>query len=168
MSSSPVVPVLPLFGQLFQICHVTLDLDAAMARLQRAHGIRAFRVKRDVSSLPGMPSMAMHQAHVFVGRQQIELIQPAGGDDGLYRALCPADPAALAFHHFGIWAEPAQYDGLRTAAGASGLPIVFELDIPGVARAMYLDARATLGHYLEYVCMPEAVREKYYADVPCQ
>ena len=34
---------LPLFDQLFQICFVTFDLDAAMARLQRVHGVRSFR-----------------------------------------------------------------------------------------------------------------------------
>ena len=47
-----------------------------------------------------MPDMVMHQAHVFIGSVQIELIQPAGGDGALYRDVCAADLAAIRHHHF--------------------------------------------------------------------
>ena len=157
---------LPLFDGLFQICYVVLDLDAGMRTLAEKHGISRFRIKRDVASLPGMPKMQIHEAHVFIGNTQIELIQPAGGDDTLYREFCSPDKSSLRHHHFGMWAEEAHYATLRSNFAALQIPIAFEAAVPGVAAVMYADARASLGHYLEYVNMPAAVRKKYYADVP--
>jgi len=38
--------------------------------------------------------------------------------------------------------------------------------MPEVARAVYADARSTLGHYLEYVYVRPEARRGYYAQVP--
>ncbi len=157
----------PLLSGFFQFGYVTSDLDAGLRRLEAAHGIRRFRVKRDVPSMPGMPDMVIHQAHVYVGALQIEIIQPAGGDDGLYRDFCAADKSALRLHHFGMWVDDAaEYSGLRAALEGQKIPIVFEASLPKVGGAIYADARATLGHYLEYVHLVPDVKRGYYSDVP--
>lgn len=168
MSESVIAPVqIPLLKGLFQICYVTVDLDAGMRTLTEKHGISRFRVKRGVPSGPGMPKMRIDQAHVFIGPMQIELIQPAGGDDGLYRDFCPADGAAIRFHHFGMWMDDAiEYSSTRACLSERNIPMVFEMSMPNVGRVIYADARSTLGHYLEYVHLVPEVKRVYYADVP--
>ncbi len=156
----------PLVEGLFQTCYVTLDLDAGMRTLAERHGISRFRIKRDVASLPGMPAMRMSQAHVQVGPMQIELIQPAGGDDALYRDVCSSNPSELRHHHFGLWVDEARYATLRGALAAQLTPVAFEAVVPGVGGVIYADTRASLGHYLEYVFLHEPIRATYYADVP--
>jgi hypothetical protein len=157
----------PLLSGFFQIGYVTKDLDAAVRQLGTIHGMERFRIKRDVPSMPGMPKMLMHQAHAFIGAVQIEIIQPAGGDDGLYRDFCAADSSAIRHHHFGMWVDDAaEYGGLRSALEEQNIPIVFEASIPNIGGAIYADTRATLGHYLEYVHFTPEAKRGYYADVP--
>lgn len=158
---------IPLITGLFQICYVTKDLDAGMRRLTASYGIDRFRIKRDVESMPGMPKMSMHQAHVFVGAVQIELIQPAGGDDALYREVCAADGAAIRHHHFGLWVDDAaEYADLPATLAQLGISMAFNASIPDIGGAIYADTRAELGHYLEYVHLAPEVKRVYYADVP--
>jgi hypothetical protein len=157
----------PLFSGFFQIGYVTRDLDAGMRQLGAIHGIERFRIKRDVHGMPGMPEMRLHQAHVYIGAVQIELIQPAGGDDRLYRDSCAADGSAIRHHHFGMWINDAtEYGSLRAALEEQNIPIVFEASIPNVGGAIYADTRAKLGHYIEYVHMTPEAKRGYYADVP--
>lgn len=120
-----------LLNGLYQVCYVTKDLDAGMRLLKDKHGVEAFRIKRDVGALPGMPEMVIHQAHVFTGSLQVELIQPAGGDDALYRDCCAADANSIRFHHFGLWLDnPAAYAALPAALAQQKMPIVFQIALP--------------------------------------
>lgn len=157
----------PLLTGLYQIAYVSTDLEAGMRQLAAVHGIDRFRVKHDVPSSTGMPDMVMHQAHVFIGPVQIELIQPAGGDDALYRDVCAADPAAIRHHHFGMWVDdPVEYRRIPGTLAQQQIPITFQMSIPEVGGAIYADTRRTLGHYLEYVHLLPEAKDKYYADVP--
>jgi len=157
----------PLFPGFIQIGYVTKDLDAGVRQLGATHGMERFRSKRDVPSMPGMPKMLMHQAHAFIGAVQIEIIQPAGGDDGLYRDFCAADSSAIRHHHFGMWVDDAaEYSGLRASLEEQNIPIVFEVAIPDIGGAIYADTRPKLGHYLEYVHFTPVAKRGYYADVP--
>ncbi len=157
----------PLLSGFFQMGYVTGDLDAAVRQLGASNGIERFRIKRNVRGMPGMPEMLMHQAHVFIGSVQLEVIQPAGGDDGLYRGLCAADGRAIRLHHLGMWVDCADvYAGLRSALEGQGIPVVLDAVIPSVGGAIYADARPMLGHYLEYVHLVPEAKDRYYADVP--
>ena len=123
--------------------------------------------KSVTADIPGMPEMVMHQAHAFVGAVQIELIQPAGGEDGLYHDACAAEPGVIRHHHIGMWIDDdTEYQALPSALAQHHIPVVFSASIPNVGGALYADARPTLGHYLEYVHLRAEVKDKYYADVP--
>jgi hypothetical protein len=157
----------PLTSGFFQICYVTTDLDAGMKQLAAMHGIERFRIKRDVKSLPGMPVMRMNEAHVFVGPVQIELIQPAGGDDRLYRDVCAADGRSLRLHHYANWVDnAAEFEGLIPALKEQNVPVAFVSTNPNVGGVVYADLRSALGHYVEYVHLVPEVKRTYYADVP--
>lgn len=158
---------LPLLGAgFFQVCYVTSDLDGGMRQLAALHGIERFRVRRDVPSLPGMPRMTLHQAHVYLGDLQLELIQPAGGDDAIYRDFCAAD-GTLRQHHFGHWMDDRSgYASMPQRCAVLGVPIAMEIAVPGTGGAIYADFRRVLGHYVEYVHLAPDVKARYYADVP--
>jgi hypothetical protein len=158
---------LPLLGAgFFQVCYVTSDLDAGMRQLAALHGIERFRVRRDVPSLPGMPRMTLHQAHVYLGDLQLELIQPAGGDDAIYRDFCAAD-GTVRHHHHGLWIDDqSEFASMPGRCAALGVPIAMEIAVPGVGGAIYADFRRVLGHYVEYVHLAPDVKARYYADVP--
>lgn len=157
----------PLYDGFYQMAYVTADLDATMRMLAVTHGLDRFRIQRNVPSLPGMPDMVMHQAHAYVGAVQIELIQPAGGDDGLYREFCAAEPATIRQHHIGLWIDDvAAYEGLPAVLSEHDIPVVFKAAIPNVGGAIYADTRPALGHYIEYVNLWPEVKDSYYADVP--
>lgn len=157
----------PILSGLFQICYVTADLDAGMKQLSAMHGVERFRVKRDVGSMPGMPTMRINEAHVFIGPVQIELIQPAGGDDALYRDVCAHDGHSLRLHHYAMWVDDAaEFDGLPAVLKEQNVLMTFLSTVPGVGGVIYADLRAALGHYLEYVHLVPEVKGGYYADVP--
>jgi hypothetical protein len=156
----------PLSG-LYQIAFVTTDLDQAMQLFGETYGIGKFKIRRDMPSAPGMPEMSAHVAHAYVGPMMIELIQPVGGDDTLYRDILPQDGFGIRPHHFGFIVRSEQeLERISAALEAKKVPIAFDASTPGVARAVYADARRTLGHYLEYVYLRPEARRSYYAEVP--
>jgi len=166
MSAKSLSPNVPL-ASLYQIAYVTTDLDEAMQIFAGTHGIHNFRVQRDKPAPPGMPNMSIHAAHAYVGAIQIELIQPAGGEDFIYRELLADEEFAIRFHHLGFMVDSEEaFDRLAATLEAHKLQIAFSMEMPGVGRALYADARATLGHYVEYLYLTADVRHRYYADVP--
>src|SRR5262249_10122588 len=156
----------PLSG-LYQIAFVTSDLDEAMSLFAGTFGISRFEVRRHLSSSTGMPRMTVHVAHAYVGPMMIELIQPAGGEDTLYREILPRDGFAIRPHHFGFMVRSKEeLERISAALETRNVPIAFDASIPAIARAVYADARSSLGHYLEYVYLQPEARRGYCAQVP--
>jgi hypothetical protein len=156
----------PLSG-LYQIGFVTTDLAEAMVLFADTYGISRFKIRRDLTSAPGMPKMTVHIAHAYVGPMMIELIEPAGGDDALYREILPRHGFAIRPHHYGFMVRSEQeLDRISAALETRNVPIAVDAFLPGVARAVYADARSTLGHYLEYVYVRPDAGRGYYAEVP--
>lgn len=154
----------------FQVAYVTNDLDRAMGELGVLYGLGRFQVTRGAQiETRGGPARADF-ALAFVGDQQLELIQPAGGADGPYRDLLPADAYAVRLHHFGqLITDPAAWDGVRSRLLASGCdtPVAgtFCHDGAPLMHYLYADTRQALGHYLEYMYRTEAGRD-IFAQVP--
>jgi len=156
----------PLSG-LYQIGFVTTDLERAMVLFAETYGISRFKIRRDLTSAPGMPRMTVHLAHAYVGPMMIELIEPAGGEDALYRDILPRHGFAIRPHHYGFMVRSEQeLDRISAALETRNVPIAVDASMPEVARAVYADARSTLGHYLEYVYVRPEARRGYYAQIP--
>ena len=166
MNASQSLPHSLLSG-LYQIAYVTTNLDEAMHLFAETYGISKFEFKRDIASAPGMPKMSLHIAHTYVGPTMIEVIQPVGGQDNIYRELLPREGVAIRHHHFGYMVDSEEeIERIVAALEANKVPIAFDVSVPNVVRAIYADARTTLGHYLEYVYLTPEARRSYYADVP--
>ena len=132
----------------FQNAYVTRDIDAAAKMFAERHGIGSFHFLRDI---PFEPGATTHLALAWAGDVMIELIQPNGAAPNLYSTHLPEPGQLLRFHHLGhLITDDASWDRIESTALRSGLPVALHGNSYGV-NYLYLDARAELGHYLEYV-----------------
>jgi hypothetical protein len=135
----------------FQLAYVTQDIERAMAKFGVAFGIARFQTNRDVPIATANGIASCHFALAFLGAQQIELIQPAGGMDGVYRdALEPGRVAVL--HHLGflVPTETAWQATLRRIE-AGGDPVPVRGSFGDLMHYAYVDRRDLCGHYMEYM-----------------
>lgn len=145
-----------LFSNFFQQAYVTTDLDRAKERFAEQFGVAAWFDMHAPTEMrtPAGPGIAdLKIALAFVGDLQLELIEPVGGPAAkLYAECLPADRFAIKFHHQGFRVPGSRDDwnAFRAAIGNERYPIAIEGDLDFVQFA-YVDARADLGHYLEYI-----------------
>lgn len=169
MSSAAIAPLVDPFN-FFQIAYVTSDVDRATAELGKLYGIPRFQILRDLRLGTGKGVLHAHFALAFIDEQQIEVIQPLGGDDRLYREALTESGFIMRLHHFGhrVTSAPA-WKRIVAAVQTSGLAVPVQSLFPDpnapMMHFMYVDARETLGHYLELMYQTEAGRHMF-ADVP--
>ncbi|MFT3700051.1 MAG: VOC family protein [Kofleriaceae bacterium] len=133
----------------FQNAYVTRNLDAAIAMLKERYGLTEFaRFEPEIPTKAG-GLLKLRVATTWLDNYQIELIEPVGGAVDFYRDYLPAEDGAIRFHH--IASRVDDFEQVRATLDH----VVAEGEMPGV-RFAYVDARDTVGHYLEYVwCSPE-------------
>ena len=148
-----------------QNAYVTHNLDKAMEMVGNKFDIDRFdRFDPDmvVKTVEGDKPLAVRVASAWVGGLNLEIIEPVSGYVDHYRTMMPDDrnDAMPRFHHISLRRddEPA----MRGEIARLGLPLAFEgpisikVAIPSLI-FIYLDARKTLGHYVEYTWKsPEA------------
>jgi hypothetical protein len=136
-----------------QIGYATTDVNEAVKRYRERYGIRNFlMLPNTVSALSPGRSMTINVALAFVNGTMIELIEPAGGSDSIYREMLPSSGYAVRHHHlgYGIFSE-SEWDAKQMEIERQKIPIVLEGETPGVIRYQYIDLRADIGHYVEYL-----------------
>lgn len=139
-----------------QIGHVTRSLDAAMEEFQRVYGFTDYLQMRNHSVIThGDQRAQMHVALAWLGDVMVELIEPIGGDDAIYREPLERTDRLVVQHHLGVFLEtPAQYDHQIGKLSAAGIRFPIEASLEqtrGKCRVCYADLRATLGYYIEYI-----------------
>lgn len=141
-----------LSGTFHQIAYVTSDFEQALALLRARHGIGRFLELRD-TRYPADRAGGEAHCHIALGRTgglEIELIEPLSGLVDLYRAPLARD-GLLHFHHVAQRFDTlADLEATRRAARAEGFPMPIEGESNGMTY-FYVDARDTLGHYVEYI-----------------
>jgi catechol 2,3-dioxygenase-like lactoylglutathione lyase family enzyme len=146
----------PLLDGFSQIGFTTGDLDAAKALFGERFGIGRWAER---SYPPGEPFRRI--ALAFAGEVMLELVEP---DPEVASPYAERSGAALARpHHLGFRvADEAELDRAARSAEARGVKVVLVRDRPEF-RTVMVDARADLGHYLEYVLVREAGRAAFEA-----
>ena len=142
----------------FQNAYVTRDLDKGIASLRERHGVGDFMLidfDTEATTPLGKGPVKAKVALAWVGDLQLELIEPVSGFAQIYADALPADDS-LVLHHIGM--RVPDMDKLRAEAAANGWPIAFQGGGDGFAFT-YIDTRATLGHYLEYVAIRQDMWE---------
>jgi hypothetical protein len=149
----------------FQLAYVTQDLERAMAELGATFGIGGFQVNRDVPIATANGMACCHFALAFLGAQQIELIEPAGGADGVYRdALEPGQVAVL--HHLGFLVPTeAAWQATLHRIESTGERVPVRGNFADLMHYAYVDRRDLFGHYLEYM-YPTPGGAGLFDDVP--
>jgi len=150
-----------LMRNFLQIGYVTDDIDAAASYLESTFGTIKC-VKHFASSLGrGNPGAApgsfvvvdgvtaeewlIDVALVNAGGTNLEIIRPVAGAVDLYRgAVRPGVPATV--HHLGFRID--DFDAASEVVAASGMTWK-QFGRSGDVRFGYLDATATLGHFIE-------------------
>jgi hypothetical protein len=137
----------------YQLSYVTADLDQAIAVMKEQFGVEGFRILSGsgpglrVWTPEGEGDMVVKTAVARAGKWIIEIMEPVSGPVGHFRDhLQPGKPLTL--HHIGVMTD--DIDAARAASEKMGRPVVMAADFKG-GRLIYVDARATLGHYVEYV-----------------
>jgi hypothetical protein len=137
----------------YQNAYVTHDLDKAMQVISDRYGKIdwiVFAPDMNLRTPQGEKPSSVKAALGWAGGLQLELIQPGAGFQDHYLPFLPADKSdpSPRFHHIAVRRD--DLDAMRAEIEQLGLPVAFEGEVPGLVY-IYLDARASLGHYFEYV-----------------
>jgi hypothetical protein len=137
----------------YQNAYVTRDLDGALELFRTRYGFDRFRrmeVSYELATPVGRGTASVKLALGWIGDLQYEIIEPVSGLIDVYQEGL-RDEAPLRFHHICMrvpdWAE------FRARVARERLPVAMEGGTPGHLLWLYLDARDTVGHYLEYCWM---------------
>lgn len=149
-----------LWGDLFQLSYITRDLDAAIAHCRDALGIEHFHLSQspaEVLSGGERQVLVVRAAIANYGRHQFELIEPVSGPIHHYQNVLGEGSGLINFHHVAIAVRGPWEQWLKTFSEieASGDEVAFvhppePPETPMVAFC-YVDTRARLGHYTEYL-----------------
>ncbi len=137
----------------YQNAYVTHDLARAMDMISQRYGVAdyiTFEPEMALRTAEGERMQRVKVAATWVGWLQIELIEPVSGFVDPFLPYLPADKADAVprLHHISLRRE--SLEEIAAESDRLGLPFVCEGGIPDLV-FRYLDARDTLGHYLEYV-----------------
>ena len=137
----------------YQNAYVTRDLDAALEIFRAQYGFDRFRrmeVSYELTTRAGRGTASVKLALGWIGELQYELIEPVSGLIDVYReGLSNAQP--MHFHH--VCMRVADWTEFRARIDRERRPVVMEGGTPGHLLWLYVDARDTLGHFLEYCWM---------------
>jgi len=138
----------------YQNAYVTHDIDKARAAIDARYGAIdwvAFETDMEFRTDKGMEKFRLRAALGWQGGLNIELIQPTGGRTQDYATFLPDDPEDWRprFHHMAVRRD--DLDAMKDEIAALGLPFAFEGELPGLMDFIYVDARESLGHYLEFL-----------------
>jgi hypothetical protein len=125
-------------------------MDKAIDDFKRRLGatdVMSFEAPVPVRTAKGEGVNVLKTAFIWVGNLQYELIEPVSGLTDIYTEELPQD-GRIKFHH--ICMRIDDWPDFRARVEAAGHPVVLEGGGDFV-KFLYLDARDTLGHYLEYV-----------------
>jgi hypothetical protein len=140
----------------FQLAYVVSDITAAVAFGRKRFTIPNFQINLNVPLETREGVAKCHFAIAFLGETQVELIQPAGGADAVYRDVLTGD-GHMRLHHVGVLIRnAADWAQQKADILAAGLDTPVAGDFAGMMHYLYADTRAELGHYTEYMYQTEA------------
>jgi len=149
-----------------QMAWITNDIDQAAALFRERHGTGEFFFIRNLEAqLAGDKIAWMNLAVADAGGIDIELIEPLGGDDQVWREILRGDGGfEMRFHHHAnLVSSRADLDRLKAEGIAQGFPVSVEgrsTEGPGF---FYIDCHATLGHHVEYLYAERRLSESMAA-----
>ncbi|MFV8816554.1 VOC family protein [Haliea sp. E17] len=142
-----------LLTDCFQTAYVTRDLDRTVELMKTRYGIEDFLLidpEIDVLTPEGMRHSRCRAAMGWADdKHMFEIIQPLpGATVDIYSEYLPDDDSPR-FHHIAV--RTFDWEQTHRQVRAEGWSIAVEHHMPEGLNFMYVDCRATLGHYVEYI-----------------
>jgi hypothetical protein len=138
----------------YQNAYVTRDINQAIALFRSKYGFdgfNQFEIAQEVNTPAGRGICVMKMALGWIGNLQYELIEPISGMVDVFKNSLP-DKDPVLFHH--ICMRVTDWDTFRAEVDRLQWPVVIEgTGTGGHLKYIYVDARDSLGHYLEYCWM---------------
>ncbi|PNU04203.1 hypothetical protein [Novosphingobium guangzhouense] len=152
------------YGQLIQMSYATRDMDAAIVHAETQLGITGLRRSEseiDVLSYGERRRLGVKSAIANIGApggpRQFEIIEPVSGVTEIYTDAVDLSAQILAFHHIGV-AVPGAFSEWQALleelrAGTDALALQFPAEPSTGAKLCfcYVDTRAKIGHFTEYL-----------------
>lgn len=135
----------------YQTAYITRNRDKSVAMLREKHGLGEFIMfepEIEVYTPKGTGKAATRVALGWSGHHQIEIIEPVSGLVDLYTPSIPKDDTSLGFHHTA--ARVDAWDEFKAMLEREKYTIAYQSGLEGI-EFIYVDARATMGHYCEYM-----------------
>jgi hypothetical protein len=137
----------------YQNGYVTHTLDGAIEILEDRFGLTSlsrYDVDATVDTPDGRQPLSLRIAAGWAGGVNIELMQAVSGYVAPLVSMLPQDrfDPSPRLHHIALRRD--DLDAMRKEIGRSGMPLAFGGESAGMVFA-YLDARGSLGHYIELV-----------------
>jgi len=125
-----------------------------MAEMGEAMGITRWLEMRDhAATVSGGKRAEIHVALAWKGDLMIELIQPLGGHDAIYREPLTGEGYQIRQHHMGrIFPTAEDFEAAMEPLRRRGVHFPIEGDFEdtrGKCLINYADLRAELGYYIE-------------------
>lgn len=141
-------------GHHYQNGYITRNIEKAIATFREhadTNEIIAYEVPFELTTPQGRGTAVTKLAFVWVDDLQYELIEPVSGLIDVYTEQLPDDDS-LRFHHSCM--RVPEWDDFRARVDKKGYKIAIEGG-SDLLKFLYIDARADIGHYLEYVWMTD-------------
>lgn len=150
--------ILPM-GNFYQFGYLASDIEAAAVSLRERFGISKARRKRSAAW--------METLHAWTGDTMVEVIVCSEGAPSLYTSCTLPSQGDLLLHHLGRRImDAAAWASMERAVAAHGIATEMVGSVlDGQLRYAYVDTRAMLGLYTEYVMLTGAALGMY-DDVP--
>lgn len=155
------------YGELFQMSYITRDLDAAVAHAREALGVGDMAITEaevEVLCYGKLRPLKVRAAMANVGRNQLEIIEPVSGAIEIYTNEVDLSAHILNFHHIAIAVRGgfenwlALLDEVRASGDAFAFLYPPEPTPEDKLCFCYVDTRARLSHYTEYLWVDEAIK----------
>jgi hypothetical protein len=149
--NAPAAGVIPEYD-FSQMAYVTNQLDRAMQQLGPMYGIPHFYRRQGMEmSLPG-GSCVVNVCVAYRGQVQLEIFEPCGGNDEMFRRLLSdSDDFQVCFHHEARRVVSSeQFSKTRDWLIEMGYPLLYD-NVNSLRRCIYADTRPLLGHITEYL-----------------
>jgi len=137
----------------YQNAYITPDLEQGMALFRTQYGFDNFKhlqVTQDLTVRGKRGKATVRLALGWIGDLQYELIQPIDGLVDVYHEGGPQQ-GPLRFHH--VCMRVHDWEQFRSDLEREKRPVVMEGGTPGQLQFVYVDARDSVGHFLEYCWM---------------
>lgn len=138
-----------------QTCFVTSDIDRIVdqwVELQGAGPFYEFPTPSEGWVLRGEKVTQNFRAMVgFCGPTQIEFVQPVGDGPSFFREWLDERGEGAVHHVYGSMhpLTTEEFDARSQAYEARGVPRTLHIDMPGLGRIAFFDARKEIGCYME-------------------